>query len=191
MIDAVGRQVGILLPAHDLGRALGRLPAHLADADGIGVHHLRLALLHLRVIEETHRGGVDDDAFARRVRQDELRRDDDLAVLARQPRIDARIGAHDFLVADVEAARDVGERVFLGGGGLLHHADDVGGGVDLEAMRGHRLRQRRHGRRGLRRRRACCPTRAITEQRASGKQRDAKRRDDERPQRGRVFMSKV
>ena len=61
--------------------------------------------------------------------------------LAGQPRIDARVGAHDLFVADVEAARDVGERVFLGGLRLLHHADDVLVGSELEAMRGDRLRQ--------------------------------------------------
>jgi hypothetical protein len=103
------------------------------------MHHRRLALLHLRVIEEPHRRGVDDDAVARRVGKDELRRNDDFAILARQPWIYAGIGAHDFFVAHIEAARDVGERVVLGGERLLHHADDVGGGIDLEAMRRHGL----------------------------------------------------
>ena len=162
----------VLLPAHDLGRALGRLPAHLADADGIGVHDLRLALLHLRVIEESHRGGVDDDALARRVGQDELRRDDDLAVLAGQPGIDTRIGAHDFFVAHVEATRDVGERVFLGGAGLLHHADDVGGGVDLEAMRGHGFRQAPARLAAFSASRLAAPARAVAQQRTAGKQRE-------------------
>ena len=177
----------VLLPPHDRGRAFRRLPAHLADADGIGVHDLRLALLHLRVIEETHRRGIDDDALTRRVGQDELRRDDDLAVLARQPRVDTRIGAHDFLVTHVEAARDVGERVFLGGGGLLHHADDVGGGLDHEAMSGNRFRKRRHRIRRFLGIPLGSPLGPITQQRTSGKQREQERRGDDGPQRGRGF----
>ena len=176
---AVGRQVGSFCPAHDLGGALGGLPAHLADADRIGVHHLRLTLLHLRVIEETHGGGVDDDALARRVGQDELRRDHDLAVFAGQPGIHTRIGAHDFFVADVEAARDVGERVFLGCEGLLHHADDVGGRVDFEAMGRRRFRQCRH-RRGLISVAFAAPARTIAEQGASRKQYGSGRQGKER-----------
>ena len=73
MIDGGGPPGRILLPAHDLGRALRRAPAHLADADRMGEHDLRLALLARREIEEPHLRHVDDDALARRVRQDELR----------------------------------------------------------------------------------------------------------------------
>jgi hypothetical protein len=106
------------------------------------VHELLLALLHRRVIKKAHRGGIDDDAFAGRVRQDELRRDHDLLALARQPRIHIRVRTHDFLVPHIEAARDVGERVFLAGLGFLHHADDVGGGFDFESMGRDGLRHR-------------------------------------------------
>src|SRR5688572_32663252 len=80
----------IFRATHDLRGAFGSFPTHLADADGIGVDDLLLALLYLRVVEEAHGGRVDDDAVARRVRQDELRRDDDFAILARQPRIEDR-----------------------------------------------------------------------------------------------------
>ena len=104
---------GVLLAPHDLGDALGSTPADLADADGVGEHHRALAGLHRRVIEDAHRRDVDDDARVRGLRQDELRRHDDLATLARQPGIDLGVGAQDLLVADVEAPRDVGERVVL------------------------------------------------------------------------------
>ena len=67
-----------------------------------------------REVEDAHRRDVDDEPAARRVRQDELRGHDDLGALARQPGVDPGVGAHDLLVADVEAPRDVGERVVLG-----------------------------------------------------------------------------
>ena len=64
------------------------------------------------IIEDAQLREIDHQPFARRGRQHELRRQHDLASFARQPRIDAGIRAHDLFVAEIEAARDVGERVF-------------------------------------------------------------------------------
>ena len=142
---------GVLLAPYDLGDALGSTPADLADPDGVGENHRALAGLRRWVIEDAHRRDVDDDARVRGLWQDELRRYDNLAIDARQPGIDLRIGAHDLLVADVEAPRDVGERIVRPDLGDLHHAHDVLSGCELEALVGHRQRQ---GRRcGWRRRR--------------------------------------
>jgi hypothetical protein len=60
------------------------------------------------------------------------------------------IRADDLFVAHVEAARDVGEGVFLGALRDLHGADDILVRHELEFMRRHRHRQFRHH--GLRRR---------------------------------------
>ena len=95
----------------------------------------------------------------------------DLAAFARQPRIDARVGAHDFLVADIEAARDVGERVLASCTFVTcTHADDFVLGRELEHVRRDRLMDRRRDRRGRRRRVSCC--RCISWQPVSA-QRDA------------------
>ena len=164
----------VLLRDDDLGDAFRRLPADLADADRVRVDHLRLALLVLREVVDAHRREVDDDAFARRIGQHELRGHHDLAARARQPRIDARIGAHDLFVADVEAPRDVRQRVFLAGDGDLHLADHVVvSGIELEAMRGHRHRQyrrRRRRRHDHRRRRRLRLRPGRAEQRTAGQQ---------------------
>ena len=76
---------------------------------------LRLAFLHLREIEHAQLREIDHEPFARCGRQHELRRQHDLASLAGHPRIDARVGARDFFVAEIEAPRDVRQRV------LAHH----------------------------------------------------------------------
>jgi hypothetical protein len=52
-------------------------------------------------------GQVDDDAFARRVGQDETPRDQDLGAGAGQPGIDPGIGGDDLLVTDAEAAIEI------------------------------------------------------------------------------------
>jgi hypothetical protein len=99
---------------------------------------------------ETHLREVEHEALARCVRQDELRRQDDLGALARQPGIDAGIRAHELGVADVEAPRDVREGVFVPGDRHLQPPHDVLVGRDEEAVRGLGERQRRRRRRGLR-----------------------------------------
>ncbi len=133
----------------DLGRALRRLPSHAPDADRVRDHFGRLILLVRREVEEAHRWNVDDDAFAGRIGQYEARRHHDLAPLARQPRIDAGIGAHDFLVTEIEAARDIRKRVFLGGNRALNEANHiVVERIDLESMCRYR-RQRGRFRRPL------------------------------------------
>ena len=68
-------------------------------------------------------------------RQDELRRHHDFAAHARQPGIDARIGAHDFVVAEVEAPRDVGKRVVLAITTTCGWPTTSSSGSDLETVR--------------------------------------------------------
>ena len=113
----------ILDPRNDAGGAFGRLPADLADADRMGDHQRRRAARDLGVIVEAHRRDIDHDALVGRVRQHEAGRDQHVAAGARQPRIDAGIGAYDLLVADVEAPRKVGQRVVGGRGRDDQRAD--------------------------------------------------------------------
>ena len=141
---------GILLAAHDLRDALRSSPAHLADADGVSEHDGRCAAPDRGIVEDPHGRDVDHEPGARRVRQNELRRNHDLPALPRQPGVDLGIGAHDLLVPDVEATRDIAERVVLAGRHHLHDADDVLSGVELEALVGHGRGQRRRRRRGRR-----------------------------------------
>ncbi len=146
----------ILLPPHDLGDTLGRGPAHLADSDRMRDDDLRLTDLVRREVEQPHRSDVDDHALVRGVRKNELRRQNDPLVGTRKPRIDTGVGAHDLLVAHVEAAGDVGKRVLLGGAGRLHRTDDVLLREELELFRLHRRRHQRRGRRCGRRRLVLC-----------------------------------
>ena len=126
----------ILLLGDDLGGAFGRGPAHLADADGVRVHHLLLAGLGRLEIVDPQRCDIDDDALTRRAGQHELRGHDDLASCPGQPGIDAWIGADNLFVADVEAPGDVRQRVLLRSDNDLHHADHVVVlRVDLEPVR--------------------------------------------------------
>ena len=98
-----------------------------------------LSFGRLRVIKHAQLRKVYNQAFARRVRQYELSRHDDRAPDTRQPRIDARIGAQDFFVADVEAACDVGKRVLALHVSDLELADDfVMRRIEAEFMRRHR-----------------------------------------------------
>src|SRR5207302_7977232 len=99
-----------------------------------------LAALDRRIVEDAHRGDVDDEPGTRRIRQDELRRNHDLAAFPGEPWVDLRIGAQELLVADVEAPRDVAQRIVLRGSHHLHHPDDVLTGLELEALVGERQR---------------------------------------------------
>ena len=74
-----------------------------------------------------------------------------------------------FLVADVEAARDVGKRVVLAGGDHLYLAHDGLAGLELEALGRLGQRQRRCGRRRGRRGWRCLAVQRA-EQRAGGEQ---------------------
>src|SRR5262249_18514954 len=133
----------VLLAAHDLGHPLRGAPAALADADGVRQHDLPLAVFHRRVIEDAHRGDVDYHTGAGSIRQDELRRYDDLASLTGQPRVDLGIGAEDLLVANIEAPCDVSEGVVLAGGDHLHDANDILAWGEGEALVGDRQRKGR------------------------------------------------
>ncbi len=141
----------ILLAPHDLGDALGGGPADLADADGVRDDDLGLAGLVRREVEQPHGGDVDDHSLAGSVRQNELGGQDDLSVGARQPGIHSGIGPDDFFVPDVEAARDVGERVLLRCFRGLHRADNVLARSELEPLRLDRRGRGRHHGRGRRR----------------------------------------
>src|SRR5579863_1129251 len=103
-------------------------------------HDLRLSRLALRKIEQAHGRDVDHDSLARRVRQDELRRRDDLLVRAWEPRVHARVGAQDLLVTYVETTRNVGECVLLRRGRKLHRTDEIIVRNELEPLRGRRQR---------------------------------------------------
>src|ERR1700722_11072250 len=94
----------ILLMARDLRHALGCGPADLADPDRMREYALRLALAMRRKVVEAHGRHVDDDSLVRRIGQHEARGQHDAATGPGQPRIDAGIGAHDLLVADVKPA---------------------------------------------------------------------------------------
>ena len=98
-----------------------------------------------RIKIKPHGREIDDDSLARRIRQQMLRGQDDLASLAGQPRIDSRVCPYELLVAHVEAAREVGERVFVVGAGDSQLANHVRAAVvELEAMRAQRIRLVEH-----------------------------------------------
>ncbi len=91
------------------------------------------------IIEHAQLREIHYQAFARSIRQHELSRHDDGAANAGQPRIDARIGADDLFVADVEAAGDVGKRVLTLHVRDLQLADDfVLLGIETEFVGRHR-----------------------------------------------------
>src|SRR5690606_27487744 len=63
--------------------------------------------------------------------------------LARQPRVHARVRPGDLVEAQVEAPRDVGNRVFVAGVGHLQLAHDAGGlRIKRESVRCQRLLNR-------------------------------------------------
>ena len=131
----------VLALRDDLRRAFGRRPADHADADRHRDHHALLALRGLREIIHPQCREVDDQAFARRIRQHELRGQYDAGALLREPRVDARIGVDDFVVAEIEAARDVRERVFMSRDRRLQRAYDRRGlRVEWERVRRERFR---------------------------------------------------
>ncbi len=143
----------ILLTPNDLGDPLGGRPTYLADPYRVGNHHLRFAGLVRREVEQPHCGDVDDDALTRGIRQHELGGQNDEGAIAGDPRVDLGIRPSNLFVADVEPARDVGERVVLGGMRRLDRSDDVLVGDDLKSLGLHRRRSsRNHRRRGWRRR---------------------------------------
>ncbi|MNZ97608.1 hypothetical protein D3C78_1168530 [compost metagenome] len=105
----------------DGGAGDRRAPAFAPDPHREGMHHV----LTLGVVVHAVLGQVDHDAFARPRRQHEAGRQDDIGPLARQPRIDARIGGDHFQIAEVVGRADVGEGVLVLGLDHLHLADDI------------------------------------------------------------------
>jgi hypothetical protein len=135
-----------------MGHALRGPPAGLADTDRVRVHLLRFTLAVRRKVVQPHGRDIDDDAFARCVRQHESRRHHDVVAGTGDPWIDAGIGPDDLLVTDVEAPGDIRQRVFLRGDRDLHIADDVILGIgQRELVRGDRRCEHRSGRRDRRR----------------------------------------
>src|SRR5262249_27391962 len=94
------------------------------DAERVGDHLRRLALPRLREVVEPAVGDVEDDTRPRSLRKTEPGRDDDPAVLRRQPHRHAGVRADDFLVADVVAPRDIEQRAAADVGDEANAADD-------------------------------------------------------------------
>ena len=113
----------ILALRHDLRGAFGSCPADHADADRHSRHDTRFTLRGFWKIVQAQRRKIDDHAVVGRVRQHELRRQHDPRAFPGQPGIDTRVCIHDLVVAKVEAARDVGKRVFVGRNRRLQRAD--------------------------------------------------------------------
>ena len=95
----------------------------------------------------------------------------------RQPGIDARVGVDDLVVAEVEAARDVGERVLVRRNRGLQRADHARRlRIVRERVRRQRLRILRRRRLGRwRRLLAACEYAAARERRRASQRRDALR----------------
>ena len=166
-----------------------RRPTLRADADRMRRHarrgrvRRRGAGLLGREVVEAHRGHVDQDAFARRVGQDRLRRQEHRRRLARQPLIDAGVRRAQLVEPQVERAADRGERVFVAREEHLRLADQLLTGrerdiasVERREPRGLRVRRARCRRR--------CRGRAFVEghRDATAEQREA---EAERAERGR------
>ena len=105
-----GRVLHLLRDARD---AEGRVPVHLANGDRIAVDHRLLTARRRDEVIEAVLGQVDDDARARRLRQDALLRQVDRHARARQPGIDTRIRLDDFLVAQAVGTGDVEQGVLM------------------------------------------------------------------------------
>jgi hypothetical protein len=101
-----------------LGFAERRSPALRADTDRVTRHLAHgtsriVGRLLVRVIKEAHRRHVDNDTVALGVRQDRVRGQVNRRALARQPLIDAGIGATHFLVTEAVLPPDHRECVFV------------------------------------------------------------------------------
>ena len=88
----------VLHSRHDASTPLRRHPADPTDADGIGVDHLQFARLTLREPEQPHSSQIDDETIAWRIRQHETSRQQHPPAFPRQPGVDARVRANNFLV---------------------------------------------------------------------------------------------
>ena len=111
---------------NDLGGALRRLPVHAADTHWIGMHYSLLARSGLGIVVQTHFRDVEDDAIARRIRQDVAGWQHDRRTGAGHPAIHARIGMDDFVIAEAVAAGDIEQGVFLIGVDNPDLTDDLG-----------------------------------------------------------------
>ena len=78
-----------------------------------------------RVVVEAHFRQVDNDAFARRVRQDEAGRQQDLFAFFEVERVAPFVGVFHCVVADAVFAADLVEGFALARADLLYLADDA------------------------------------------------------------------
>ena len=91
--------------ANDGGTSGPGLPACPADAEGETFH------VALRIMIEAQFREVDDDAAARRIRQDMFQRKDHQRVFLRKPGVEPRIGGADLGEAEVMTAGDLEQRI--------------------------------------------------------------------------------
>lgn len=116
---------GILVFGDDPGASQRCWPAGTGDPDGKGDHRCRFISPVAREIIKPALGNVHDDTHPRPRRQDEFGRNDDRGSLAGQPDRHPRIGAGDFIIAEVIMPGDVQQGI---AGVSRHHlqpADEV------------------------------------------------------------------
>ena len=143
--EAGGVHTGSLRFGDDLGRPRRRRPADHADADRVRDDDARLALRGLREIVQAQRREVDDDAF----RGAASGSTNCVGSTMRVPSPGSQgstpgFACHQLVVAEVEAARDVRERVLVMRVRGLQLADDAGGlRVEREQVRRERFGEHR------------------------------------------------
>src|SRR5204863_314664 len=94
--------------------AARRAPVVAPEADRVGGDERRLGITGRGAeVVEPQLGDVDHDALVRAAGQHPLGRHHDVRADRRHPRIDARVGVDDLVVAEVEPACDVEQRVAL------------------------------------------------------------------------------
>src|SRR5439155_22417602 len=144
-----------------------RAPVLAPEADGVGGEERRAWVVGRGAeVVEPELGDVDHDALVRAARQHPLRRDDHVRADRWHPRIDARVRVDDLVVAEVEPARDVEQRVARADTVVADGADDRLRGR-AQAVGGDRLP--REGRLVPRRRRAL-RAHACAQRRTAGDQ---------------------
>src|SRR5437773_4737324 len=105
--------------------AAWRAPGVAPEADGVGGDERRLWITGRGAeVVEPQLGDVDHDALVRAAGQHPLGRHHDVRADRRHPRIDAWVRVDDLVVAEVEPARDVEQRVALPDAVVADGADD-------------------------------------------------------------------
>lgn len=99
------------------------------------MHHV----LAFRVVVHPVLGNVDHNALARARREDETGRQNDVGALARQPRVDTRVGRDQLQIAKIVGFTDGREGIFV------LRLDDLNLADDVFAFRRQRQFERRAG----------------------------------------------